>query len=230
MPIPDVDDRSGRPTVLYFHGASSSPDPGPPDRLGAELGLRIERPVRPGYDTVPAAPDLDLRQVAAAAIDRATGSGAERVVAIGWSGGGPYALAAALGHPAVVGVGLLGSWAPMQPPDPGLPVGVRLFMRLAQRVPRPMLRWSMAAVGLRTIGHVDDVRRVARDWGFTVDEVAARVPVAVWHADGDPEVPIGPWRDVAGATLVANPGDDHRPSDHTWTEALTWAAALLGAG
>ena len=67
---------------------------------------------------------------------------------------------------------------------------------------------------------VDDTRRVARPWGFDVDEIAAAVPVLVWHSAGDHQVPVAPWRDVKGIQLTVVPGDSHDPSPELWADAL----------
>lgn len=208
--------------VLYFHGSSSAPDAGPADHTG----INLTRHVRPGYgsDTESQA---SLRDIAAAAVEEAAAA-TDRLVLMGWSGGGPYALAGgSLGHPAVRGIALLGSWAPMNPPDRGLPLGVQLFMRLGRRAPRPILQYSLAAVGIRNPGHVDDIHRVARPWGFELADVAAAVPVAAWHADQDHETPIGPWAQAPGIDLHRLPGSDHHPTAETWRAALGWARDLI---
>ncbi|MEM7341956.1 MAG: alpha/beta hydrolase [Actinomycetota bacterium] len=211
--------------VLYFHGSSSERDTGPSTDIDL-AGINLIRHVRPGYDNSPPRPQANLQDVAAAAIEEATP--VAKIVLMGWSGGGPYALAGgSLGHPAVRGVALLGSWAPMDPPHRGLPVGVQLFIRLARLAPRPVLRSSLAAVGLRNPGHVDDIQRVAKPWGFTVEDVGARVPVAAWHSEQDPEVPIGPWEHTTGIDLHHRPGADHNPTGDTWQAALSWARALI---
>ena len=213
--------------VLYCHGAASQRDLGPADRLCDEAGVRLLRHIRPGYDGTTPLANADLLEVVDRALDEVVELGIDRVVVMGFSGGGPYALAAgALRPDLVAGVGLLASWAPMDPPHRGLPVGVRVFMRAGGRLPRALLRWSLAIVGLRTIGHVDDVRRVSRAWGFTVSQVVSSVPVAVWHAVDDAEVPVGPWQDVHGLDLITRPGSGHTPDDRTWSEALDWAVRV----
>lgn len=213
--------------VLYFHGAASKRDLGPDDAACDSAGVRLLRHIRPGYEGTEASPGSDLRDVAGDALDAAAEIGCERLVVMGWSGGGPYALAAAsLGRSAVLGVGVLASWAPMDPPAPGLPVGVRAFMRLGRWAPRPVLRATMGAAGFRTDGHVDDVRRVARPWGFSPGDAAAHLPVVAWHREADTDVPIEPWRRTDGVDLVSLPGCDHSPSRTMWDEALRWAASL----
>jgi pimeloyl-ACP methyl ester carboxylesterase len=213
--------------VLYFHGAASQRDEGPSDRVCDEAGVRILRHVRPGYDLAPTAPDADLRDVATTALDAVAKLGVGPLVVMGWSGGGPYALAAAaLGRSEVRGVCLLGSWSTMDPPDPGLPRSVRTFMNVGRRVPRWALRRSLAAVGLHTPGHVGDVHRVARPWGFALSDVTTKVPVAAWHAKGDKEVPIAPWRGTPGVDLTEVSGEDHEPSAFVWRAALDKAALM----
>ncbi|MGF1600223.1 MAG: hypothetical protein ACFCVK_25530 [Acidimicrobiales bacterium] len=100
-------------------------------------------------------------------------------------------------------------------------------MRLGRWAPRPLLRGALAGVGLRNPGHADDIRRVARPWGFTVDDVITCVPVAVWHAENDAEVPIGPWAGMDGLSLHRLAGDAHHPSAATWKAALDWAKSQL---
>ena len=67
---------------------------------------------------------------------------------------------------------------------------------------------------------VDDVRRVARPWGFDVEELATSVRIVAWHAERDPQVPIGPWRAISGVDLHVLPGDSHDVSRELWAAAL----------
>jgi pimeloyl-ACP methyl ester carboxylesterase len=127
--------------VLYFHGAASVRDFGPSDELCKRSGIRLFRFCRPGYDNSVARPSASLVDVAEDALSILVSRGIESVVVLGWSGGGPYALAFVFAKTRIVSkVGLIASWAPMSPPDPGLPVGVRFFMRAALVLPRPLLR------------------------------------------------------------------------------------------
>ena len=213
--------------VLYFHGAGSQRDDGPSNHLCEEAGVRILRHVRPGYDLSSPESDMHLCDVARMALDAVAHLEAGPLVVMGWSGGGPYALAAAsLGRSDVLGVCLLGSWSSMDPPDPGLPVRVRAYMSAGHRVPRWALRWSLAAGGFHNPGHVDDIRRAARPWGFTLSDVTAKVPVAAWHAEADLEVPIAPWREGSGVDLTEVGGADHQPTDATWRQALAGASLM----
>jgi pimeloyl-ACP methyl ester carboxylesterase len=216
------------PVVLYFHGTEARPDLGPPRPLLEQEGVRLLLVTRPGYCGTPAQPDATLTGVARAAIAAAGEDGIGELVSVGWSGGGPYALASAVVAPEVVrGVGLLGSWAPMAPPDPRLPRSVRHTMRAARHLPRPALRWALQASGRSSPGQLDDIRRIARPWGFTPADVARRAPVVAWHSSLDPEVPRAPWEATAGLELKAPHSEGHEPDDDTWREVLRWACIAL---
>lgn len=60
-------------------------------------------------------------------------------------------------------------------------------------------------------GYVEDVRALARPWGFALEDI--RVPVQLWHGDEDTVIPIHHGRYVAsvipGATLRICPGEAH---------------------
>jgi pimeloyl-ACP methyl ester carboxylesterase len=210
--------------VLYLHGAASVRDFGPSDELCKRSGIRLFRFCRPGYDNSVARPSASLVDVAEDALSILVSMGIESVVVLGWSGGGPYALASVFAKTRIVSkVGLIASWAPMFPPDPGLPGGVRFFMKAAQVLPRPLLQVALAATGRRTAGHVDDIRRVARPWGFALSELPSLPPVGVWHAADDPNVPIEPWRNQVTVALHEHEGNWHEPSETVWTEVFDWA-------
>lgn len=92
--VRDAGDPQGTP-IVYFHGTPGSRlDVGFGDELTASLGARVISFDRPGYGGSAPAP-YSLRSVAldAAAVADALGLGPFAV--LGWSGGGPFALAAA---------------------------------------------------------------------------------------------------------------------------------------
>jgi len=222
----DANDPTSHPGigVIYFHGAASVRDLGPDEATAQNSGVVVIRHVRPGYDDTSPRSGASLRDVASDALDEALAMGLKSIVAVGWSGGGPYALAAgSLGRRELCGVGLVASWAPMDPPHRDLPGVVRVFMRIGQRFPRSVLRLALAVVGRRNPGHVDDIHRVARPWGFTVADVTSRVPVAAWHSAHDTEVPIGPWEKTSDLSLRRTVDVDHVPSTETWSDVLAWA-------
>ena len=204
---------SDGPAVLYFHGTAATADEGPDASTVLASGVRMFLVRRPGYGAEPPKPRASLAAL-----------GVTELISLGWSGGGPYALASAVAAPSIVrGVGLVASWAPMDPPHPGLPRSVRSVMSIARWLPRPALRVTLALTGRRNPGQVDDIRRTARPWGFTPDDVAAGVPVVVWHSEDDEEVPIEPWTQVDGIELRHLAGGRHDPDSATWQEVLDWA-------
>ena len=108
----DAGDPHGSP-LLYFHGTPGSRlDVSFGDEASRALGVRVISFDRPGYGRSDPGP-YDLRSVvrdAAAVADRL---GVGRFAVFGWSGGGPFALAAAaeLGE-RVTRVGVAGTVAP----------------------------------------------------------------------------------------------------------------------
>jgi pimeloyl-ACP methyl ester carboxylesterase len=219
--------------VLYFHGAASARDFGPSDDLCHRTGVRLFRFRRPGYDQSEARPSASLVDVAEQALAALASHGERSVAVLGWSGGGPYALASlfapsATGNLNVNKVGLISSWAPMNPPHPGLPSGVRFFMKAAQALPRPLLRASLAVTGRRTVGHADDIRRVARAWGFEFGELPIGLQIVAWHATNDTNVPIEPWRNQDRVSLREEPGDWHVPDERIWEAILRWTTSANG--
>ena len=66
----------------------------------------------------------------------------------------------------------------------------------------------------------DDICRVARPWGFDIEAVASAGRVIVWHAEGDPQVPVAPWRRIAGIELRVVGGDSHEVPRALWDTAL----------
>ena len=100
--------------VLYHHGTPFSPVPYAPiaDAVGAR-GLAMVSCSRPGYASSTRQPDRRVADVAADAAEVLDTLGYDRVICIGWSGGGPHALAcgALLGDRCAV-VATIGGVAP----------------------------------------------------------------------------------------------------------------------
>lgn len=217
----EAGDRHG-PVVVYFHGTESVQQHAIPfPDVADELDVRVLMAHRPGYGDSDPIPDATLSDIGRLVLNDLDERGVDRFSVLGWSGGGPHALAcAAIAPERVRAVGLFASWAPMNPPDRGLPLGVRFAMRAAARLPRPAIR-LMFLVGRQTsVGMVDDVRRAARPWPFDAALVAASMPVFVWHAEADRQVPLAPWRNIDGIALTVLPGASHEVSRDLWQGAL----------
>ncbi len=209
------------PVVVYFHGTANGKQHIPFPETAERLELRVLMADRPGYGESAPAPEASLLDVGRMIASDLDDRGVDRFSVLGFSGGGPHALACAVAAPARVHtVGLLSSWAPMTPPDPGLPLGVRAAMRAAAVLPRPAIR-LMFLIGRQTsAGMVDDVRRVSRPWNFSVEDVASSTRVEAWHAAGDRQVPVTPWRGVADVHLTILEGNSHETPPDVWESAL----------
>jgi pimeloyl-ACP methyl ester carboxylesterase len=210
------------PVVVYFHGTQKASQSIPFPDVAGRLGVRMLMVDRPGYGgsaPIPGATLLDIGGMVLA--DLVDVHGVDRFSVLGWSGGGPHALGcAAVPGTRVRAVGLLASWAPMDPPHRGLPRSVRVGMRCGAVLPRSALR-AMFALGRQSSeGMVDDTRRVAKPWGFDIDRVAAAVPVFAWHCQGDRQVPVAPWREFDGIDLSVLPCDSHDVSSALWETAV----------
>ncbi len=212
------------PTVAYFHGTEASEHQIPFPEVAQDLGIRVLMALRPGYGASPAMPNASLRDVARVVIEDLAAFDVNEFWVMGWSGGGPYALACAVEAPRrVAGVGLFSSWAPMNPPDAGLPMSVKFAMFVAARSPRPAVRALFVGRGAPD-GMIDDVRRVARPWEFSPRDVVTEHRVVVWHARDDDQVPVRPWRKFDSVELRLRDGTEHAIAIEDWREALNLVA------
>ena len=232
--------------VLYFHGGGDSRlTRHPDDAIAEELGVRLIAIDRPGCGRSDFAPRRTLVHWAAD-IERLVDTlGLDRFAVLGWSAGGPHALACArvlrdrVERAVVVG-GL---------PEPRgfvhLPPDLQLTFFLARANPRLVVR-PLAVWGLRpppsagdpacdpsyAAGRVEAFRQgsrglawelhmLARPWGFRPEDI--RVPVSLWYGDYDRVCPIPIGRDFAaripGARLTIVP-DRHQLLFTRWRDLL----------
>lgn len=92
--VREAGDPDGSP-VLYFHGTPGSRlDVAFGDGVAEDLGVRVISFDRPGYGRSDGAP-FGLRRIAEDATAIVEHCELDNLTALGWSGGGPYALAAA---------------------------------------------------------------------------------------------------------------------------------------
>ena len=210
MRIDDVGDPAGTP-VLYLHGGGDSRlSRHPDDSIAAALGVRLLAVDRSG----PAVPGRTLRSWADEVVAALP---VERFAVIGWSAGGPHALAvAAVAPERVTRVALVGS---MPTPEHvrELPRDVQGVMRLARFSPRIAAR-GLEAWGRRAVPPTGDIatdeayargraesfrdgglwlaRELAylgRPWGFDLADV--RAPVTLWWGERDTVCPPSIGRD-----------------------------------
>jgi pimeloyl-ACP methyl ester carboxylesterase len=117
----------------------------PDDAATARLGVRVIIPDRPGIggsDYAPARSLLERVDVVLALLDALA---IDRFAVLGWSAGGPYALASAIRAPERVrAVGVVCGFAPMDRPraTEGMSTEMRRFIPLVRRMPwllKPMM-------------------------------------------------------------------------------------------
>jgi pimeloyl-ACP methyl ester carboxylesterase len=128
-------DSAGRP-VLFLHGTPGSRRLGRLfDAPARREGVRIVAPDRPGYGESSPWPSRDLTDTGAFAAPILDDAGVDRAGVVGFSGGGPHALAFAATHPdRVTSVDVVaGATPPSCSPTPRVQ---RLLGRLASTAPR----------------------------------------------------------------------------------------------
>jgi pimeloyl-ACP methyl ester carboxylesterase len=241
LTVDDVGDPAGWP-VLYFHGGGDSRHTRhPDDGIAASLGIRLIAVDRSG----PAVPGRTLITWARDVEALADRLGLEHFAVVGWSAGGPHALAVAAVLPErVTRVVLVGS---MPLPDHTRPLArdVRLSLRAATLAPRFLAR-RLEAWGRKPTpptGHpdtdaaylrgriesfraggmwlVNELAVLGRPWGFDAAEITA--PVMLWWGESDVVCPPSIGRDyearLPAATLKLVAGT-HQVLFARWPDIL----------
>lgn len=114
--------------ILYCHGGLSAPvDIAFADDAARERGVRIVAPARPGIGSSDRCRDRLVADWASDVSAVVAALGIERFSVLGWSAGGPFALAVAAGlAPLVVHTATVGGMAPLAPPLSARQLGLRL--------------------------------------------------------------------------------------------------------
>jgi pimeloyl-ACP methyl ester carboxylesterase len=114
--------------VIYCHGGLSAPvDIAFSDDAARERGVRIVAPARPGIGSSDRRRDRCVADWAADISAVVATLGIERFSVLGWSAGGPFALAVASGlAPLVVRTATVGGMAPLRPPLSARQLGLRV--------------------------------------------------------------------------------------------------------
>jgi pimeloyl-ACP methyl ester carboxylesterase len=242
MRFDDVGDPAGTPVVYLHGGGDSRLSRHPDDSIAAGLGVRLLALDRCG----PAVRGRTLRRWA----EEAAGAlPVERFAVVGWSAGGPHALAlAAVAPERVTRVALVGSMPTPEGVD-ALPRDVQNVMRVARFAPRVAAR-GLESWGRRpppptgdpvtdeayVRGRAESFREgglwlarelayLSRPWGFELDEV--RAPVTLWWGERDHVCPPSIARDYerrlpnADLRLV---DDTHQLLFSRWRDILEDAA------
>ncbi len=186
--------------LVFHHGSPGAAVPFPMlERAAAERGLRVASFSRPGFGASTRRPVRRVADVAADVAALAEHLGAERLLTLGWSGGGPHALAtAALLPERVLAAATLAGVAPYDAEGldwtEGMGEDNRIEYPLAASDPDGLLRWMEPQVealrgisaeevvaALRSLVSPADAAALAGELG---EIVAASFRAAVAH---------GPW-------------------------------------
>ncbi|MGH3002003.1 MAG: alpha/beta fold hydrolase [Gaiellaceae bacterium] len=242
MTLDEIGDPNGRPVVYLHGGGDSRLSRHPDDSIAAELRVRLLAVDRCG----PAKRWRTLRRWAEQTLAELE---PERFGVIGWSAGGPHALAlAALAPDRVSRVALVGSM-PRARRLEMLPRDVRRVTRLARVAPRVAARrleqWGRlpppptgdpGTDAAYARGRVESFRYgglwlaqelvyLCRPWGFEVG--AVRAPVTLWWGDADrvcpPAIGAEYERLLPNASLRVVPGT-HQLLFARWRDIVADAA------
>jgi len=213
----DVGDPAGTPVVYLHGGGDSRLSRHPDDSIAAALGIRLVAVDRCGS----ADPKRTLLGWGRGLGELADALAIERFAVLGWSAGGPFALAAsvALGDRVAAAAVVAG-----MPPPGGLhvmPRDIRGAIRLARVSPRLAAKrlavWATRPVSptgdpvcdrAYAAGRVEAFRGGAlalalelallgRPWGFELADV--RAPVTLWYGERDTTCPPSVGRDLERA-------------------------------
>jgi pimeloyl-ACP methyl ester carboxylesterase len=210
--VDDVGDPGGTP-VVYLHGGGDSRfSRHPDDSVAASLGVRLLAVERSG-------PGVQRRTLRAWAEETVALLDVERFAVVGWSAGGPHALAVAAVAPERVTRAAIVGAMPMWDGVRVLPADVRQAVRVARFAPRYVARrleaWGrlpVPATGAPETdeayarGRVESFREgglwlayelayLGRPWGFTPADVLAHV--SLWWGDADTVCPPSIAHDYA---------------------------------
>jgi pimeloyl-ACP methyl ester carboxylesterase len=241
LPYDDVGDAAGFP-VLYFHGGGDSRlSRHPDDTIAAELGIRLVAVDRSRL--------VDrrrtLRSWAHSVSALADGLELDRFAVVGWSAGGPHALAVAAELPDRVTSGAIVAGMPEPHGLRAMPRDTQQAIRLALLSPRlaarPLAKWGRqppAPTGdpdcdrAYAEGRVEsfregalwlalELRLLARPWG--IDLGGVRAPVTLWYGERDHVTPVSIGRDLERALPHATlrvVDDGHQLLFSRWREIL----------
>jgi pimeloyl-ACP methyl ester carboxylesterase len=239
--------RDGTP-VVFHHGSPGSRRFCPDVEAVVDAKILLLTIDRPGYGgTDPLEEQESTRAVAADTLVVADLLGIEDFSVVGWSGGGPYALAcAALAPERVRHAAIVSSPAPPEREDIRVDVDALAHWvgreeALLGAVLGPGDEWVRERRDLTEAfvtsvregwrqgvrGFADDESTRRRSWGFTLADV--HTPTDVWHGGKDAEIPLAEARRLAHGLprgrLTVVPDAGHWVAVSHWHEILASVAA-----
>eukprot|EP01065_Artemidia_motanka_P013012 TRINITY_DN17176_c0_g1_i2.p2 TRINITY_DN17176_c0_g1~~TRINITY_DN17176_c0_g1_i2.p2 ORF type:complete len:288 (+),score=99.11 TRINITY_DN17176_c0_g1_i2:39-866(+) len=248
--------------VIFLHGCLNSrlfqPAWERTDELTAAAGARVLALDRPGYGQSDLPESRSYTDMGADLEAVADAAGVGRFAVVGYSSGGPHALAAAaaVSGERVACVGLLSSDAPYKALLPDLlgkmcgtaditPAAAKERAAASHQMlvkaysgMRKEDRRAVAEADLSEAARQDcggpalDVRMESTDWGFDLASVTQ--PVLLWHGEDDDDVPVAAGRALSQhlpecrAEFVA--GENHTMLRRHWGAVLSAVVAASGRG
>jgi pimeloyl-ACP methyl ester carboxylesterase len=241
----EVGDPRGVP-VLYFHGGGDSRlTRHPDDKIAESLGIRLIAVDRPGSGRSDLRARRSLIEWPLDVDQLADAIGLERFAVLGWSAGGPHALACARVLRDRVVSATVVAGLPEAAGFRQLPHDLQLTFRLARRDPRlavlPLAQWGrrvppptgdaecdrayasgrLEAFRQGSRGLACELHMLARPWGFRPEEI--RLPVSLWYGARDRVCPASIGHDLAaripGARLTVV-DEGHQLMFSRWRELL----------
>lgn len=197
--------RCGRPggrPVLYFHSPATSGEEleGAADGAARELGVELLTLVRRSLDHDEAQGSF-MATVASDTVLLVQALGLEAVAVLGWSGGGPYALAAA------ARLGPVARSVHLVSPLPGPLTGPHAVPHQTERL-RQIAATAPTSTWVQAPGALRDYRALVASWPFDVASVTPAV--TIWAPAADEIVPPSLAGHLAGqlprAETVPVPG------------------------
>lgn len=166
------------PLLVFHHGSPGAAVPLPAlEEAAAARGVRVAILSRPGFGASSRRPGRRVADVAADVAALAERFGAEHLLTVGWSGGGPHALAtAALLPERVLAAATIGGVAPFDAEGldwtEGMGEDNRIEYPLAARDPEGLLRWMEPQVEALRSATAETVAGALRSLVSPTDERA----------------------------------------------------------
>lgn len=249
MAFCELGDPRGTP-LLFFHGAGSTRlTRHPDDSIVEQLGVRLITVDRPGVGLSDRCPRRRLLDWPTDVSQLADALSIDHFAVLGWSAGGPFALACAYRLPErVTATGVISGLAPLHWPGllatvsdtwgrvAGLAetVASRSGLRLGSISPfragptRPIevravnRRRLLDLIQAREWSRILELQMLARPWGFHLQDIEGAVHL--WHGSRDRTAPLYMAEHILHAipraVLTVFPGEGHHVGFTHWREVV----------
>ena len=234
------DDGSDK-TIIYFNGSGGSRLEYPTDKLIlSELGLRFVATDRPGHGLSSPQPERKLLDWPADISELANHLRVERFYVMGWSAGGPHALACAYKLPErVIAGAIISGLAPVDRPNPykGFPLPLKILNFLGRKSPvsvylfrrllYPMIMGEPEEAGKKMAASFPPVDRQLAEKPENQKMLVTSIQEGYkqgWQGEVDKNVPLNQGmyqhEKIPNSTLTVMPGQAHLYVLTNWRNVL----------